>query len=189
MLKRRKKYIKENYEFEINNNTIYIVGVPSGEAILVERELFSKIYEQGLLQYSTKYSSGGFFIFYDVNRPSIMRMINPKYKKDYIIFENNMFNDLFLKQVRDYVEKCEFEVELYVNDNFMGITFGKSYIEIEMLYPGPHPPVGRKVGAPKYFVLVRYDSREIDKYTVKDDKALFENIDDELSAYTEKLNR
>jgi hypothetical protein len=71
----------------------------------------------------------------------------------------------------------------------MGITFGKSYMEIEMLYPGQFPPVGRKVGAPKYMVVVRYDSREIDKYTVRDDKDLMINIDDELSAYTEKLNR
>jgi hypothetical protein len=186
MLKRMKKYIMENYDFAVDNNKIWIIGIPSGEAFFVDRDLFNKIYEKKFLHYSTKYTSCGFFVFKDSDRSSIMKMMNPEFKKDYIIFEKNSFSDIFLKKVKDYVKECEFEIELYVNDNFMGITYGKAYMEIEMFYL-VQKPTNTKMNTPKYMVILRYDSREIEKYTIRNDEELFDNIVEELSAYAEKI--
>lgn len=124
---------------EHNNSKIWIVGVPSGEALQVTRQQIDDLFQVNLLYYSTKYVSTGFYVFKDKNISTIKDIIKynktPKIKtknKELLIYNNN-YDRTLLNAIEQLVEEYVRQIELYVQDDTIGITYNKLYyIEINM---------------------------------------------------------
>jgi len=165
--KHKSKKIFEN--FEIDNSKIWIIGVPSGEALLVDRDKLNELYNNKLIKYSTQYSETGFFVFNDNNKDEIMNYISPKIENDYIIYENQ-FGDQLIKMIKIILDKYPFYIELYVNEGYMTISYEKCHIMIK-----------KNVIGPKYKFEKRNENILIDVYNIQTDKLLMKRIEIDLN--------
>jgi hypothetical protein len=172
--------LKTFESFEIDNSKVYVIGIPSGEALQVSRDGLDSLIKEKIVIYSTKYVDTGFFVFDDEDVDLVMRYVEKplnvvqarkKAKKDIIVFTNDfdpMVTDAILGIVDDYPTIAE----LYIQDDCMGITFGDKlawYMEITMNSHG-----GR------YHLVKRYKGEVKDKYNIATDANLIDRIDHEM---------
>ena len=169
-------------KFEAFNNSIdipgriYIIGVPSGEALQVTRKELDELVENKLVYYSVKYVETGFFVFDDVDIDQLKQYITPvnvsKPKKkaphDVMIYTHD-FDEMLMDAILGIVDEYPDEIEIYVQDDCMGITMGDTYIEVYL----------RETGS-KYFLLRRHKGDIVDKYNVSTDNDLINRIDHEI---------
>lgn len=158
---------------------IYIIGIPSGEALQVTRDALDDLVCLKLVHYTMKYSEIGFFAFDDkdltyvnkyVDKPLKVASAKKKVPNDITIINSDFDQDIMdavfgiIDAVFDQI--C---VDIYVQDNFMGITYGDYYLEIEI-----------KEKSPKYKVTKSCKEKKTSEYTVPTNKLLIDRIEFEL---------
>ena len=60
-----------------DNSITWIIGIPSGEAIPVNRDGVNALFKDKLIKYTTKYVDTGFYAFDDENVDLIKRYVDP----------------------------------------------------------------------------------------------------------------
>lgn len=164
--------LKTFENFEVDNSKIWIIGVPSGEALQVTKEQLDDLYKNHIIKYSTQYTDIGFYIFDDNNVKQILKLIKPPTQRipnDYMIYDNE-FDENLIKMIKTVIENHDEYVELYISSEFLGITFGKSYIEIKKNNEGP-----------KYELDKRFDGSLLDSYVISTEKLLLKRIEIEMN--------
>ena len=176
--KLEEKFMLKKFE-AFNNNIdipgrIYIIGVPSGEALQVTRQELDDLVENKLVYYSTKYVETGFFVFDDSDIDQVKEYITPimvakkKAPHDVMIY-NHDFDEILMDAILGIVDEYPNEIEIYVQDDCMGITAGDTYIEVYLSETGS-----------KYTLTKRLKGNIVDKYKVATDNMLINRIDHEL---------
>lgn len=177
--------LKTFESFEIDNSKEWIIGVPSGEAFHIPRDLLNILYNEKLITFTTGYNQIGLFIFNDDLRFIIIEKIkdfdknskpkNSKPKKkidhDIRIFDHN-FEEIVINTILNLIGNYDQEVvELYVQDDTLGITYGEFYIEINIISP---------YGSSKYQLIKRENGIIKDKYNIPTDSGLIKRISSEM---------
>lgn len=177
----------ENYNYVHDNSMVWVTGIPSGEALQVPYDSLNALYSEKLIWYDNKYTGVGFYAFNDDDIDLVKRFTKPfqknlnikkpkiKTSPDVMIYENYFDEelvDIIVGMINEYPE----DIEIYIQEECMGITYGDYYIEIDI-------EEGR---SPLYMLLKRLDGEEIDKYGISTDKQLIDRIETELYLTIEK---
>jgi hypothetical protein len=186
----------EEYDYVHDNSLVWVVGIPSGEALQIPHENLNPLYAEKLIWYDNKYTGVGFYAFNDDDISLVKRYISPpKKSKDLkvvppkmkttngpdIMIYNHHFDDALIDTIVGIMHDYPTEIELYVQDECMGITYGDYYIEIDL-------EEGR---SPRYRLVKRRNlsfssigmgtgSDILDKYGVSTDRQLIDRIETEL---------
>lgn len=165
----------EEYEYVTDNNKIWIIGIPSGEAFQVSQDAIEDLYREKLIHYNVDYVDIGFFAFKDEDIDDVKKYVIPQtlHKKDKdkeIFLFKNEFNPDVVNKVLNIVEEYPTKIELYIQDKCMGITYAEDfYIEIDL-------------DVTKFKYMKRCKGKVIDKYLILTDKMLLDRIERELYA-------
>lgn len=165
--------IKTFENFEHDNSKIWIIGVPSGEALQVDRDIHNELYKKKLISYSTKYSQIGFFIFDDKKLNEILKSVKKiNTPKDIMIFDHT-FGKTLMEAINDIINDYSNYVELYASGNRLGISFTPEndknyYLEIEK-------------SIKNYIAEIRLNGRFISKYSILNDDDLLRSIKKEMT--------
>jgi hypothetical protein len=127
--------------FKHDNSKVWIVGIPSGESFEVTRKMIDTLFDQKLIYYSTQFVSTGFYAFLDKNVDEIKKIIGleedskpttitfkPKGKE--VTIEKNYFPVSLTSAIKVLIDEYEGDIELFVQDDTMGITHGEYYLEV-----------------------------------------------------------
>jgi len=167
--------IKTYENFNNDNSKIWITGIPSGECLQITREALDSLYREELLSYSTQYSEIGFYAFDDDNIDLIKRYVEPnkvganKISNKNITVNKNDFDKIVIETILSIVDEYPMEIEMYIEDDTIGITYDDLYIEIVI-----------SEDSPKYFLVKRHNAKIIDRYRVGTDVDLISRVDHEL---------
>lgn len=188
--------LKTFEQFEQDNSKIWIVGIPSGEALFINRSDLDILYAQKLVHYNVQYVSTGFFAFKDEDIDDVKFVCNikdnidrlreiknvkakPKANHDISIFHND-FDPILIDAILGMIDSNPEDIELYVQDDCLGITYGFGtglkgmeadyYIEVTMDSHGA-----------KYHLVKRRKGQVVDRYNISTDSHLLQRIDHELS--------
>jgi len=179
--KLEERYLKTYEQFGgEGKNLVWLTGLPSGEVIQVKKEDLQKLYKEGLIRYDdpsgSKYKTG-FYAFDDEDLDLVKRY---QYKKELpkpkvnsgkdIIILNNDYDDMLINTLVDIMEDYPSPVELYVQDDCIGISYGDFYIEIMM-----------NQGKQKYELVRRYQGAIKDRYGISTDRQLIDRIESEMN--------
>lgn len=165
--------LKKFESFEVDNSKIWVVGIPSGEALQITRDDLDILYGKKIIFYDTQYASIGFFAFKDINVEEVKKYVKSKKKppvKDIMIFDNQ-FERIVSETISDIVDQYPEKMELYISGDILGISYDPYYIEIIMndeSKPG------------KYQLLKRRKGVVVDKYIIHSDNLLITAIYEEL---------
>jgi len=162
--------LKTFENFEHDNSKIWIIGIPSGESLQIDRDKHKELYDKQLIIYSTQYSEIGFYLFDDKNIKEINKIIKPSSDaKDYMIYDNE-FNDNLINMIKIIVEKYPYYAELYASEEYMGISYEKNYIEIK-----------KNNTSPNYYLEKRVGGIMVDSYNIATEKLLLKRIEIEMN--------
>lgn len=167
-------------DFNNDNSKIYIIGIPSGEALQVTRDALDDLVCLKLVHYTMKYSEIGFFAFDDKDIVFVMKYVDPKpknvvpkfFKKELnnITIINSDFDHDVMDGVSEIIDEYPTCVDLYVQDNFMGITYDDYYLEIEEI----------KERSPKYLITKSWKETRTNRYMVVTNKDIINRIKIEM---------
>lgn len=170
--------IKTFEAFETDNSKVYIIGIPSGEALQVKRDDLESLYKEGLIRYDTSYVETGFYAFDDIDVDLVMRYVEKPLKvvpagkkanKDITIFAHE-FDEILVDAILGMIDQYPTDIEIYIQEDCMGISYGDFYMEITM----------NSTINPKYKFIKRHKGKVIDKYGIVNDSMLVNRIDHEL---------
>lgn len=179
---------------EFNNEVpdmdkVWIIGIPSGEALQIKRSDLDILYAQKLVHYNVQYVDTGFFAFKDediddvkfvcnIKEPNVVKS-QSKGHHDISIFAND-FDPILLDALLGIIDEYPGDIEFYIQDDSFAITYGLGtgirgmegdyYIEINMDSHGA-----------RYHLTKRYKGQVKDKYNISTDSGLLQRIDHELS--------
>lgn len=164
---------------DTDNTKVWIIGIPSGEAVRVPYDAINALHKEKLIHYSCEFSETGFFIFEDDDLEFVRRYAIPssnaplpkiRTRDKEINILKNKFDKRLVGAVMGIINEYPTPIELFAQDDCMGITYGDYYLEI-------HINVDENS---KYKMLKRHKSKVIDKYTIPTDKLLIDRIESEL---------
>lgn len=179
------RLIKTYESFETDNSKIYIIGIPSGEALQVTRENLDNLLKESLIFYTTKYAEIGFFAFEDENIEVVKRYVDKdsKTKKGYhFSIGTNNFDKLIINDITIIIEQYRYKKNInrfWVSDDYMIISWqaidfkNKSChytLEIELRYGD----------SAKYLFIKKVNEKAMDKYYVPNDRVMMARIIHEL---------
>jgi len=179
----------EEYEYTTDSDKVWIIGIPSGEALQVSRDAIEDLYREKLIHYNVDYVDIGFFAFKDENIDYVKSMCNikeePKVKAkpeayhDIRIFKND-FNSVLMDVILTTINNSSEDIEFYAQDGSLGITYGPGTgiigtegdycIEVNMDSHGA-----------RYHLVRKRKGRVVDEYNLSTDSQLLQRLDYELS--------
>ena len=171
MLKKFESFHKPHID-KIVKNGVWIIGIPSGEALNIPYDIMDILYNKKLLFYTTKYVDTGFYAFNDADIFKIKDVVykTEGIKKDIMIYPND-FDERFLDILENMLRSYKFYVELYCQDDTLGISYKQNYyIEVSITNKSQ-----------KFYLSKKYNGSQIDGYGVSNEKMLLDRIDDEIS--------
>jgi len=179
MLTKFKIFEKAALDEEDENSNIWLIGVPSGEAIQVNIKMLDELYSDDLVYYCMEYNEIGFYAFKDSDYDIIKRRVSfsndittrRASKKEHNVYniQKNNFDTKLVDMIMNITERCSFSVEVYASGDFIGFTYFDYYFEIEM-----------KKTSPKYELTKFYAGNQINRYNIATEKLLLKRIDYEL---------
>lgn len=165
----------ENFHKTHVNNVakggVWIIGIPSGESFNIPYDMLDLLYDKQLVKYDTTYLDTGFYAFKDENIKIIKSILSKTshIKKDIMIFDND-FDKRFMDELEDLLIKVRFYVELYCQDDTLGLSYKDDYyIEITITN-----------SKQKYYLTKRFKGSMMDEYSIGNEKMLLERIEAEL---------
>lgn len=160
-----------------DNSITWIIGIPSGEAIPVNRDGVNALFKDKLIKYTTKYVDTGFYAFDDENVDLIKRYVDPKVvaaekieDKDILIFKHQFDEDL-IDKLLEIVNDCPKYVEFYVEDDKISMLMNGGYHFLIEL--------NKERGRGKYSITKKRKDIIIYKYDLVSDRSVIikmENI-------------
>lgn len=165
--------VKTFENFEHDNSKIWIYGIPSGEALQINRENHNELYKKKLIYYTTEYTQIGFFAFHDKNVDEILELIdNKKEPKDIFIYEHK-FGKTLIDAVEDIINSYKKYAELYASGNVMGISFSPKNQKTYYLQ------INKETN--NYIAELNLNGKFISRYNILNDDNLLRSIKKEMS--------
>lgn len=164
--------------FEMDNSKVYIIGIPSGEALQVKKDYLESLYKEGLIRYDTSYVGRGFYAFDDIDVDFVMRYVEKPLKvvpagrkanKDITIFTHD-FDETMIDDILDMINRYPTDIDIYIQEDYMSISYGDFYMEITM----------NSTITPKYNFIKRSKEKVIYEMNLINDSMLVNRIDREL---------
>ena len=175
------KHLKLYDNYGQDDNKIWIIGIPSGNALHVDKKIFGDIYDKGLLKYHASPSSNrniwekGFFAFEDNNLYKIERMLawseNDQKIKDNreCDIQNNFLGNI--EEILKITNHIRTHLNIYAKDNILIIKSKLCRFQILMNEDN------------NFEIEIYINDNKIEHYIVPNRSSLINRIEIELSKY------
>jgi hypothetical protein len=169
-----------------DNSITWVIGLPSGEAIPVNRDGVNALFKEKLIKYTTKYVDTGFYAFDDKDVDLIKKydcgscIIVPAEKmekKDILIFKHN-FDEELIDKLLEIINEFPKYVEFYVEDDKISLMMEKGFHIIVK--------INNERGRGKYSIERKHKDQIIYKYDLVSDRSLIIKMETTLQEEMKK---
>lgn len=170
------KNIKKNESFNDESDYVWIYGVPSGEAIRITEDTLDDFIDKKIVDFTMKYDIKGDYIFDDKSLNIIKNYLIDNEYITSIKSYNHDFNESLIDKIKIIIKKVSGNKTIFLQDNYMGITFDEYDIYIEVFLSDNSYKM-----TSKYKISIRKNKSLTDSYNIPNDELLLNRINKEIN--------